>query len=80
MLHLIKMNAQEYKIQFNLMNTKATLRGKTYDVAEIFEPEASVVVVELKNYSNPCGVNFLFSYDDGENWREGFPCPDGICW
>lgn len=74
------MNAQEYQIQFNLTNTKATLRGKTYDVTEIFEPEASVVVVELKNYSNACGVNFLFSYDDGENWREGFPCPDGICW
>ena len=52
------MNVPEYQIQFNLTNTKATLRGKTYEVAEIFEPEASVTVLELKNYTNPCWVNF----------------------
>ena len=68
------MNVPEYQIQFNLTNTKATLRGKTYEVAEIFEPEASVTVLELR-YTNPCGVNFLFSYDDGENWLENSPAP-----
>ena len=51
------MNVPEYQIQFNLTNTKATLRGKTYEVAEIFEPEY-VTVLELKLH-HPCGLIYF---------------------